>query len=180
MWTLTDGADIAAMVGVAVAIATLSYSLFVYWRRTRLDRVKHFTSLKKEFLTDQALFRITELLEEERQRRELTATDVARIPSQDKWHDAWQKVQSQDKRHYVYFFEHVALLLRARLIRQELACYMFGYCAVLCADSRFFWSSDFPREEQYWLVFFNFVENMRGVIKSKRENPIAFVKRVRA
>ena len=37
MWTLTDGADLAAMIGVAVAIATLSYSLFVYWRRARLD-----------------------------------------------------------------------------------------------------------------------------------------------
>lgn len=180
MMTLTDGADLAAIIGVAVAIATLSYSLFVYGRRTLLDRVKHFASLKKEFLTDEALFRITELLEEERRRSELTAKDATSIPSQDKWQEEWQKVKSQDKWHYIYFFEQVALLLRARLIRKELAYYMFGYYAVLCAHSRFFWSSDFPREEQYWLVFVNFVQEMQDVMKSRRENPIAFVKGVRA
>ena len=58
-----------------------------------------------------------------------------------------------DKVRYLYFFEEVALLLKARLIHDKVACYMFGYYALLCDRSRSFWSSSFPKDEAYWLLF---------------------------
>jgi hypothetical protein len=172
--TLQDGADLAAIIGVLVAIATLSYSLFVYRRRAVLDRVKHFASLKKEFLTDRALFQITELLEEDRRSDVHGAVDPC--PSQDKW----SNVPSQAKWQYIYFFEQVALLHRAGLIRAELACYMFGYYAVLCADNHFFWNLDFPKDKDYWSLFFTFVTDMERVLKAKQRDPTAFANKLRA
>ena len=42
----------------------------------------------------------------------------------------------RDKWQFLCFFEEVALLLRAELITNELAYYMFGYYSTLCDRSQ--------------------------------------------
>ena len=168
--TLTDAKDLATIIGVAVAVTTLAKGLWEYSRNSVLRRVEHFAKIKDEFLTDVAFAKLTELLETERAAQERGEQDdpgLADFPARDKWR-------------YLYFFEEVALLLRERLLRDELACYMFGYYALLCDRSHWFWSYSFPKDEAYWPLFFDFVKRMKPVEHSKRLNRTAFVARIRA
>jgi len=168
--TFTDAKYLATIIGVVAAVATLAKGLWEYSRRTVLRRVEYFAKIRQEFLKDAAFAKLTELLETERaaqERGEQKDPGLADISARDKWR-------------YLYFFEEVALLLRARLIRAELACYMFGYYALLCDRSQWFWSPSFPKDEAYWPLFFDFVKRMAVVERSKRLNRRAFAARIRA
>jgi hypothetical protein len=158
--SLQDAKDFATIVGVAVALATLIKALIEYHRSLVLRRVEHFAKLRDEFLKDESLARITELLERNDAR-------LSEVSTREKWR-------------YLSFFEQVALLVRARLIREELAGYMFGYYALLCDRSESFWSVSFPKNRAYWPLFFDFVEHMRKVEELKRTNRHAFVARLRS
>ena len=71
------------------------------------------------------------------------------------------------------FFEEVALLLRAHLISDALACYMFGYYALLCNESDTFWSDVLVKDQ--WPLFSSFVDQMASVKRLKEQNKPAFV-----
>jgi hypothetical protein len=155
---LTEYKDVATIVGVAVALVTLLKVLVEYTRSSVLRRVEYVAKIKDQFLRDATFAKITELLE----------TDDR----------ALKKVDPRDKWRYLYFFEEVALLLRARLIHDKVACYMFGYYAVQCDRSRWFWCS-FPKKKEFWLLFFDFVERMKTIEEFKRSNPRVFLKKLR-
>ncbi|HEV2706776.1 MAG TPA: hypothetical protein VGV59_12685 [Pyrinomonadaceae bacterium] len=157
--TLSDARDIATIIGVIIAVMTLIKGFLEYRRNAFLARVEHFANLKREFKEDAAIARITELLETD-------APQLAEVPAHDKWQ-------------FLCFFEEVALLLRAKLITSELAYYMFGYYATRCDRSQWFWNS-FPKDEKYWLLFFDFVARMKLVESSKNRDHDAFVRRIRA
>lgn len=157
---LAQAKDLATIIGVVAAVATLLKGLWEYSRSTVLRRIEYFTNLKDRFLKDAAFATLTELLETDDPK-------LRTIPARDKWR-------------YLSFFEEVAVLLRARLIRDELACYMFGYYALLCDRSRSFWCDSFPKNEFYWLLFFDFVKRMQAVERSKKANPQVFVTRLGA
>lgn len=157
---LSYAKDIATIAGVAVAIGTLLKAIFEYNRNSALRRMEYFAKMKDEFLGDTSFSHLTALLEGD-------DTQLAEMPAREKWR-------------YLVFFEEVALLLRARLIHKEVACYMFGYYALQCDRSRSFWSSSFPKDQAYWLLFFDFVGRMSEVEKSKHANPEAFARRLRA
>ena len=156
--SLQDAKDFATIVGVAVALATLIKALVEYNRSMVLRRVEHFAKLRDEFLKDDGLARLTELLEND--------ASLSEVNPREKWR-------------YLSFFEQVALMVRARLIRDELACYMFGYYALLCDRSESFWSKSLPKDRSYWPLFFDFVERMKTVEKLKRTDRTEFVARLR-
>jgi len=158
--TFTDYKDLATIIGVGVAVATLLKGLLDYRRSMVLRRIEYFAKMKEQFLKDTAFARLTELLETD-------DPELGEISARDKWR-------------YLSFFEEVALLLRAGLIRKQLACYMFGYYALLCDRSQKFWSTSFPKAVAYWLLFFDFVARMRPVERSKHLNRKAFVARIHA
>ena len=81
-------------------------------------------------------------------------------------------------RRFLGFFEQVALLLRANLITDQLAYYMFGYYATRCDRSRWFWGSALPKDEAYWLLFLDFICRMKVVEDSKRADPSKFVAKI--
>lgn len=68
----------------------------------------------------------------------------------------------REKRAYVGLFEEVAIFQERGQIDAELAHYMFGYYALLCADCEPFWSDNINRLSPYWSRFFRFVEEMRS------------------
>ena len=99
--SLQDVKDFATIAGVAAALGTLIRALIEYRRSVVLRRIEHFTQLRDEFLKDIALARITELLER-------NDSSLSEVTPREKWR-------------YLYFFEQVALLVRVRFLREELA-----------------------------------------------------------
>jgi hypothetical protein len=151
--------EVATLIGVAVATATLFRGLVQYGRDAVLKRIDYLAKLKNAFLEDEKLARITELLETDDQK-------LKQIAPRDKWR-------------YLYFFEEVALLLKAKLLSNEIACYIVGYHALQCDRSQTFWCDSFPKDKSYWLLFFDFVERMKEVERFKNDNREAFVAKIR-
>jgi hypothetical protein len=149
-WQTT--ANIATVVGVAAAILGFGFALIQYRRDRLVRRVEHFARMHDILLSNQPLSKILHLVE--RDDAELAA------------------ISTTDKRAFVCFMEQVAVLLKAGLIRRELAYYMFGYPAIKCADSTHLWFGDFPKDEQNWAEFFAFVREMRKVHESKKARPL--------
>lgn len=158
--TLSDTKDVATILGVIIAVVTVLRGYMEYRRNLCLARISHFFNLKKEFENDPIIVNITDLLE----------TDdplLAEIGKREKWR-------------FLCFLEQVAILLRAGLITDVLACYMFGYYAILCDRSKFFWNEKFLRDEDYWLLFFDFLAKMKSVRSSREHDRSAFVGKIRA
>ena len=159
-FSLSDTKDLATILGVGVGVLTLLKGLAEYKRSALLVRVERFSKLKEQFLKDAVLAKITELLEtDDPQLRE--------VPAREKWQ-------------FLFFFEEIALLLRAGLITDELACYNFGYYALRCNRSQFFWTTAFPKDEAYWPFFLSFVRRMEPVEALKKNNREKFVAAIRA
>jgi hypothetical protein len=68
----------------------------------------------------------------------------------------------QDKRNFGGFLEEIALTVNSRLIRREVAHYMFGYYVLLCWDSKNFWHG-IDRQSRYWSMFHEFAAQMRAL-----------------
>ena len=156
----SDARDIAAIVGVSIGVMTLLKGYLEYRRNAVLGRVQHFANLKHEFKENATIAKITELLD-------TADPKLAEVPSREKWH-------------FLCFFEEVTVLLRAKLISDELVYYMFGYYATRCDRSQWFWNEAFPRDEAYWLLFFDFVSRMHKVESLKEWNRKAFVEKISA
>lgn len=71
-----------------------------------------------------------------------------------------QSLPVQERRNFVGFFEEVALMVDSKLIRLEVAHYMYGYYVLLVADSKNFWPGLDPNSE-YWSVFRKFASKLR-------------------
>lgn len=157
---LSEAKDAATIVVAIAALITLLKGYLEYRRNTLLGRVQHFANLKQEFKENAPIAKITELLETDDPK-------LAEIPSREKWR-------------FLCFFEEVTILLRARLISDELVYYMFGYYATRCDRSQWFWNESFPKDETYWILFFSFVGRMTKVESLKQQDRTAFVKKIRA
>jgi hypothetical protein len=65
--------------------------------------------------------------------------------------------------------EEVALMVNSRIIRKEIAHYMFGYYVLLADDSKHIWN-DLDQESVYWTVFRNFAKLMRKMGPAQAES----------
>lgn len=139
---------VLATVGGVVALLTLWKGVAEYRRQGMVRRIEFFLEARSRLKTNEDYARITGMLEHDSEelRREPMGTKIA----------------------FVGFFEEIALLVNARVIRPEIAQYMFGYYALKCWDSTNFWILDERPErpldkegEPYWAVFRGFVEEMR-------------------
>jgi hypothetical protein len=158
--SLSDIKDLATILGVGVGALTLVKGLAEYGRSALLARVERFSKLKEQFLNDTVLAKIAELLE----------TDDIRL----------REVPAREKWQFLFFFEEIALLVRAGLMTDELACYNFGYYALRCERSQYFWTIAFPKDETYWPLFLAFVKRMEAVEAVKKINRAKFVAAIRA
>ncbi len=71
----------------------------------------------------------------------------------------------QEKRNFIGFLEEVALMVNSRLIRREVAHYMFGYYVLLAAKSEHFWEG-LDKDSEYWTVFRKFAKDMSEMKES--------------
>src|SRR5689334_13590274 len=97
---------VAALVGVATGVM----ALFQYKKNNALKRVEHFCYLNEKLTETPKYLRIADLLQSE-------SPDIA-------------DVSISDKTEFIGLYEIVALSLNSKLIKPEVAFYMFGYYAI--------------------------------------------------
>lgn len=68
-------------------------------------------------------------------------------------------VSLTDRYLFLGFYEEIALLVNSKVLKPEIAHYMFAYYAKKCWTSDDFWF-DLNRQSMYWRIFREFVEAM--------------------
>jgi len=136
--------DLSIVVAGVVALIGLLNGSVEYFRRGRQERAQHFLDLRRRFLEDESFRRILNML----------AVDD----------EALTALPIQERRNFVGYFEEVALMVDSRLIRLEVAHYMYGYYVLLVADSKNFWPGLEP-ESEYWAVFRSFARRLRTMAR---------------
>lgn len=136
-----------AGVGAGVALLTLIRATVEYRRQGRQKRAEAFFALRERLKSDDGFAELAALLDEEALGEDdAAATQLAALPF-------------RLKRDYLGLFEEVALAMESGLIKPKVAHYMFGYYALLCWQSRAFWSN-VNRLTAYWSLFNDFCERM--------------------
>lgn len=122
-----------------VALTTFLTGVLEYVRQGHQHRAQNFVQMRRRFLETPEYRRILDQL----------AIDSPTLKEE----------SVQEKRNFVGFLEEVALMVNSRLIKREVAHYMFGYYVVLTSKSENFWHG-LDRESQYWTVFREFAAEM--------------------
>jgi hypothetical protein len=146
--------DVSIVIAGIVAFIGLLSGTVEYYRRGRQDRAQHFLELRRRFLEDESFRKILDLL----------ATDDL----------ALAEVSVQERRNLVGYFEEVALMVDSRLIRLEVAHYMYGYYVCMVAQSKHFWVKLDP-DSPYWAVFRGFAVRLQNhKIEDETRKPLRF------
>lgn len=136
-----------------IAFVTFMVGLLEYFRQGRQHRAENFVQMRRRFLETPEYRRILDML----------AVDDPRLGEE----------SVQEKRNFIGFLEEVALMVHSRLIRREVAHYMFGYYVLLAARSEHFWRG-LDKESQYWTVFRNFAADMKSMNESLGSERLRF------
>jgi len=151
--TLSDTKDLATVVAAAVAVFTLVKGFIEYRSQGRQKRAEQFLELRKRLKDNPSFKNICALIE-------IDDPPLATVPF-------------REKRDFLGFFEEVALFTNSGLLPQAVAHYMFGYYAIRCWDSQYFWT-DVNRDGIYWSLFRDFVERMKRVESGFAFKPAEF------
>ena len=130
--TLDVVKDYALVVGGIAALTTFLTGLAEYARQANLRRGEAFIAMRRRFLEDPLFREILNLLDSDDPR-------LADLPV-------------QDRRNFVGLLEEVAIMVESRMIRPEIAHYMFGYYVLLADDSQHLWPG-LRKEDRYWTLF---------------------------
>lgn len=137
---------VAAVGTAVVAVVTILKGYTEYRLSAVQKRVELFERYHQKLKENKTLKHIIELLERNND-------DIRNIPITDRYF-------------YLGYFEEIALLVNSRVLKPEIAHYMFAYYAKLCWANENFWH-DINRNSIYWRVFKEFVEQM---IKLEEKN----------
>lgn len=129
----------AIIVAGLVAFITFLTGLLEYIRQGRQHRAQNFVQMRRRFLETPQYRQILDKL----------AVDDPTLAQE----------SIQEKRNFIGFLEEVALMVNSRLIRREVAHYMFGYYVLLAAKSEHFWAG-LDKNSEYWTVFRRFAKEM--------------------
>ena len=141
---LSEWKDLAAIFGAALAFATLLKGLMEYVRQGAQKRAELFLSMQRRLVESTVLDGITEMLE----------TGDARLA----------ETPIKDKSVFLRYFEEIALMVNSGLLRKDVAHYMFGYYAIRCWESDYFWTH-LNRQGPYWALFREFAGEMARMEK---------------
>ena len=133
---------IAAAVGAFVALATLVRSMGEYVLQGRQKRAEALFTLRTRLKSDRRLVEILRWAQDDR--AEL------------------KDVSYSERYELLGLFEEVALMVNSRLVKDEIAWYMFGYYALSVQNSNNFWHGIY-RNDLYWSLFRNFAKRMDEV-----------------
>ena len=148
--TLDFWKDVAIIFGGVIGLTTFFSGIFEYIRQGHQHRASNFLQMRRRFLED-PLFR--DILN-------LMATDSPEL----------KNTPIQDRRNFVGFLEEVALMVNSKLIRKEVAHYMFGYYVLLTDRCENFWDG-LDRQSQYWSVFRQLAKQMKELGGNTEPDP---------
>jgi hypothetical protein len=137
--TLGDLKSIATIIGAIIAVLTFLKGMIEYIKQGSQKRAEHFNIMRIKFKENAVFKEICDLLE----------CDDEKLTS----------IKFADKRDFLGFFEEIALMMNSKIIKKEVAHYMFGYYAIRCWKSRKFWTN-VNKESNYWQLFNKFVTIM--------------------
>ena len=134
--------QIAAIFGVPVGLITLLSGLFEYRKQGKNKRAEFFIIMRQRLKDNPAFQNIRTLL--------------------DNGDKELEDVPITDRMNFLGYFEEVAIMLNSKMIRKDIAHYMFGYYAIRCSESKYFWEGIADRS-QYWVLFNKFAQTMKQV-----------------
>lgn len=137
---------IASLLAALATILTLVAAFLEYNRQGTQKRAELFFSLRERLKSDPRFREMLDLAERD--------------------DDRLREIAFADKRDLLGLFEEVEILRRSRLIRTEIAQYMFGYYAVRLYEANNFWRS-VNRGSPYWVIFNEFAERARDAERDK-------------
>ena len=136
---LSIAKDISVIAASLIGLITLVKAVVEYTRQNTQHRADHYQKLRDQFRDDPQFRELFILLE-----------------TNDK---SLECLPFQQKQHLIGFYEDIALSVNSGLIKKEVAHYMFGYYALRCWESDYFWGT-VNRNSPYWSLFKHFVKQM--------------------
>ncbi|MEH2321425.1 DUF4760 domain-containing protein [Nostoc sp.] len=140
--TLDDWRNIAIIIGTFVALLTLMKGIYEYTRQLAQKRSEQYAEMRKRFRESKVIFQLIGMLE-------TNDSNLAEV--------SWS-----DKVELLGFYEDIALMVNSGIIKRNVAFYMFGYYAIRCWESEYFWD-DVNRDSRYWSLFRDFVNEMKAI-----------------
>ena len=131
-WDLSTVKDVSLVVGGVAAVVTLAVGLVEYGKRNEERKAVTFVDMRRRFLENPEFQAILHLLD---------ADDPALAA-----------VPLQRRRNFLGFLEELALLVRSKAIRAEVAHYMFGRYVLLADRSVNLWAG-MDRDDPFWTLF---------------------------
>lgn len=152
-WTvsLEQAKDWAEIAGVVTAVLTLWKGVYEYTKQAAQKRAEHFIQMRDRYGKFRSLCAQLEQASSDDESRSGQAKRELR------------KLPFDQKRDFLGFYEEIALMMNRKLIRKDVAHYMFGYYAIRCWESDAFWNApdgNLNRKSFYWGVFRSFAERM--------------------
>lgn len=139
---LTTVKDFAIILAGVIALTTFLSGVLEYSRQGKSRRAEHFVDMRRRFLENDSF----------RQTLNLLPSDDPRL----------REISIQDRRNFIGFLEEVALMVNSRIIRREVAHYMFGYYVGLAERSEHLWEG-LDKKSMYWTVFREFAMSLQDV-----------------
>ena len=123
-----------------IAIGTFAYSIYQNRRQNTQRRAQHFIEMRSIFKGNEGFTEITKLLGRSSDSETLATYDF------------------RVKIDYVAYLEMVALMVHSKVIRKEVADYMFGFYARRVYNSDAFWANLGEKKERAYPVFCEFAK----------------------
>ena len=140
--TLDDWRNIAIIIGTFVALLTLMKGIYEYTRQLAQKRSEQYAEMRKRFRESKVISKLIGMLE----------TNDSKLAG-----GSWS-----EKVELLGFYKDIALMVNSGIIKRNVAFYMFGYYALRCWESEYFWN-DVNRDSPYWSLFRNFVNEMKVI-----------------
>jgi hypothetical protein len=137
--------DFSIIIAGIVTLTTFLSGVVEFVRQGRQRRAENLVQMRRRFLETPQYREILDMLQ---------SSDPAIA-----------KASVQERRNFVGFLEEIALMVNSRLIRPEVAQYMFGYYVLLVDRSKPFWDG-LQRGDVYWTLFNQFAQEMAAMEKS--------------
>ena len=154
-FSLSDFKDIFTIVGVIVSTALFFLAYRQYGKAEKQKKAEHFFKLREKYNTNKDFRKIREIID---------------------CNDTENKEISLDaKREFFGFYEEIAIMVNSKLIKEELAFYMFGYYAIKYDEIDDF-KSYIDEEKEYWIIFSDFAQKMINNEKLVKENQFDYNK----
>lgn len=142
LWDVTHWRDFATVIGAVIALATLMKSVLEYTKASRQKRAEQVFALSDKLTENPQYTKLCCLLD-------LNSQELSDIPF-------------PEKRDFLGLFEEVALMVNSKLLNPRVAHYMFGYYAIRCWESEYFWIT-VNKNSKYWALFRDFASSMKAI-----------------